>query len=850
MRFSYEGDGKKAYGFTGRVQQELDRLQARMSSAGLDRGTWHATLDDTSYGYGYILPGGLRVAHVVTTPGVAPVEELYESTETNIPDFLSGYVGNGLVENAVPASEDADAIPALLKSFTPSTETARIHAAELTRLPKVERLAVYPWVSFDRLSLGDMTFAQTQTLYPTQYTGKMRKVVQALLGFGKQPDGEGDISIFDAVDETFQDGEDEETADTRYQTDVENNGLQVRYDYRFMRTHGITTAADGGLWVVEIGMNRGIIAMQLPLHERTVTADFRDLVYAADRQEALVMLDEFGGFPTGEAFPGTGEGIDANIRAGRVLRLKTAAQLAEFYAHTGYSSVMGWAFNESGSEAHNTAWKYGDDGVQRGVHYAASISIGQFIEKTPPARQQDVIDVAVDVQSQRTEQYDAVVFKAGRLTDEQIDLAWNRPNMTTLQMFDAIDAIEMEPCAASSAGVSKCSEGKIYWPTKDGQPQIKFPEPILGGLLSHDMRPSTFVDRGSQLCDTLMHVFFVGNDMKWAKYYNDASQWRAGWTREGDDPWDILYTPVGTFYEAYVYGPVNVPPMFYTNDVDEREEMEESKYYWDHQRSDFGYVGPWSFGGPGGDSPHGDLATPQGDPYSKYLFRSKRFRWAFQFHYSTSRTLSSAIAVPFYDREAYYVATIRKTSGGDVQDAVDYKDIGDPQVGWTHEFQDIIEMEAYYQDGAAPQSEVWDYQKGFADSGTWVPIGANIGAYPVGKAQAAPDTPSSSVTTHVVSTGTLVTKLISSSWHDNVEIENESRTGDYEVGLWEPLWFLKSPDDYGTFQFIAETRNELGDVDCMVYGKNLSLPTRDVVGAPTAAKDATYYPCFIGPYNA
>lgn len=856
MRFSYEGDVKKAYGFTGRVQQELDRLQARMSSAGLDRGTWHSALDDTSYGYGYILPGGLRVAHVVTVPGVGPVEEFPNFTETKTPDFLSGYVGNGLVENAVPASDDAEAIPALLRSFTPSTETARVHAEELTRLPKVERLAVYPWVAFDTVGLGDMAFAQTQTLYATSYTGRMRKVVQALFGFGKQPNGEGDVSIFDAIDPTFEETEGDDPAQTKYQIDVQTNGLQVRYDYRFMRTHGITVAADGKLWVVEIGMNRGVIAMQLPLHENTTTDEFRDLVLEADRQEALVLLDEFGGFPTGEAFPNTPDSLDANIRAGRVLRLKTASDLAAFYSHTGYSSAMGWAFNDDGSEAHNTAWRFGDEGVQRGVHYAISLRIGDFIEKTPPARQQDVIDIAAEVQSQRQEQYDAVVFKAGRLTDEQIDFAWGRPNMTPLQMFDAIDAIEMEPCAAASAGVSLCSEGKIYWPTPLGQPQIKFPEPILGGLLSHDMRPSS-IQSTKPFCDVVMHVFFSGMDLKYVKYYNDNSVWRAGWTWEGDDEFDIDYTPIGDFYRAYVYGPVVVPPGFYSTEFDPREELPASKFEWFYHRRKVGPTEPWAFSHAIAYPPS-QYCEPRPDTgqtaTATTVYSTCWFTTDYDFHYATVRSIESAAVVPFYDREAYYFAVLRKKTGGAVQYARGYQGINSPHITWRTEGDDWLLDDMSFYPGGGPGFEIYDYQKDFADAGPIGGVGGDIRDYrmtnnddPYHQYNWPPGYESTVV--YVPATGSLETRLITSTRYDNILIETESRTGDEEVGLWIPLWFLPSPDEFGDYQFIGETSNSLGDVECVVYGIHLLNGKRDVVGSPAEAKDSTYYPCFIGADN-
>ncbi|HPD73643.1 MAG TPA: hypothetical protein PLL30_17850, partial [Candidatus Krumholzibacteria bacterium] len=755
-----------------------------------------------------------------------------------------------------PETQEA---PRLLRQFTPSVETSALMQKDLTYDPRNQRLAVNAWSAFDTPP-GLLESSQYDILHPTLYTGRMRKLVQALMGFGKQIT---ETSIFDDIDQDFEvtEEEQEEAELTQYQTQVRDNGLQIRYDYRFMRTHGLVTASDGKLWVVEIGMNRGIIAMPLLLHERTTEPEFRDLVYRVGRLEAITMLDEFGGFPTGEAFPGTPEGLESWIRAGRVLRLKQASDMAEFYAHSTYSSTLGWAFNLDGSEAHNTAWRFGDDGVQRGVHYAISLTIGDTAAYTVSENATSLQELLGGV-ANRSQQMEAVMWKIPRLSEQQINEFLDRlADEKAEVVFDAVDAVELGGIAPGTAGVSKVSEGKIYWPTPKGQPQIKFPEPLVGGLLSHDMRPSTIVDRPSQMCDTTMLVFFAGNELKWVKYFLDGrSAWAPGWHFEGDDDWDIANAPAGDFYKAYVLGPVGVPPMFYTTDFDPREELPVSKFEWFYRRRKIGYTDPWTFN-MAIATPLTHMLVPPVNPQVAQqvsvtvIYRTCWFTNDYDFHFATSTTLASSVTAPFHDREAYYFAKIRKRTGGDVHYVKEFRPVNDPWVGSRGSIENhLIEEHNFYPGGGYPE---YDFQKEFVDQGPWAPIGTDIRDYRVTNN----DDPYhqygglfSSVMVNNPAQGTLVVDLVTSSYFGTIRVLEESRSGDENVGLWEPLWFLPSPDDFGDYQFIAETHNVLGGVDCIVYGIHLLNGERLHKGVyPEAANwlsPGVYrYPTFIGVFD-
>jgi hypothetical protein len=149
---------------------------------------------------------------------------------------------------------------------------------------------------------------QTYNIKPTLYSGKMRSVVQYIIG-------------------TTQ---------------------QVRYDFRFNRTHGVfvqtievqgqpTRTVD---WLVEINKDQGVLAMLLPVCTAKLTAD-NVLNYV----------------PLGASFP-TGDKLTAALASGLVRMLAPASELSAFYAKTAFFPECGWAFSYSGHEAQNTAWDW------------------------------------------------------------------------------------------------------------------------------------------------------------------------------------------------------------------------------------------------------------------------------------------------------------------------------------------------------------------------------------------------------------------------------------------------------------------------------------------------------------
>lgn len=151
------------------------------------------------------------------------------------------------------------------------------------------------------------TGLQTEHLAPTMYSGLMAKAVQIMLGYGINPPA-GAVA-------------------------------QVPYDSRWLRCHGIITASDEKLWLIEISAERGVLAMPFGI----VTGPSNKIV-----------KNELGGFPSGATFPDTDVLLDAAIAAGDVLRLKTASEMTEVYYKDCFSSALGWTFGTD--EAYNTCY--------------------------------------------------------------------------------------------------------------------------------------------------------------------------------------------------------------------------------------------------------------------------------------------------------------------------------------------------------------------------------------------------------------------------------------------------------------------------------------------------------------
>jgi hypothetical protein len=201
--------------------------------------------------------------------------------------------------------------------------------------------------------------AQYKEICSSMYSGLMAKAVQVILGYGKLQSP--------SASETHR-----------------INGVQVKYNWRWAKCHGIVRGAGSSLWLVEISVTNGVLAMPLPMFKNTVvgTPVYQSLIKSKQdvlRETALL----FGGLPSGGTFP-TGMALTEALASGDVIRLATAAHMAPFFDKSYYSSWMGWSFNLGGvgitPQAHNTCFKAtgtGSSYVATGYHYKLVFNIAR-----------------------------------------------------------------------------------------------------------------------------------------------------------------------------------------------------------------------------------------------------------------------------------------------------------------------------------------------------------------------------------------------------------------------------------------------------------------------------------------
>lgn len=286
-----------------------------------------------------LLAGNQKIVNIEAAPPVVPAEELPPTPPPKVvfppgkkrPYMLSGWTRHHAYIN------DA------LHEFHPSRVCSNAY-----RLP-------YSWQDVSKLKVGS---SPQLTIKPSNYSGIMKRVAQAVLGLGKISDS-GPSYITDTVIE----GERE---------------VPLVYNFQWSFTHGVYKAGPKNHWLVGIGLF-GMLAMPLPLLSSTKSAAFREAMVRQGDTDTIKVLDEFGGLPSGESFPTSEAAVNLAVAQGKVVRLLTSTEVEPFYTgHLRYSSDFGWAFSETGNEIHNTNWTTKTEGALialYGEHWRITFSL-------------------------------------------------------------------------------------------------------------------------------------------------------------------------------------------------------------------------------------------------------------------------------------------------------------------------------------------------------------------------------------------------------------------------------------------------------------------------------------------
>lgn len=588
----------------------------------------------------------------------------------------------------------------------------------------------YLFTEFQPPASGQLFYSQYTLQRPTWYSGAMAEVMQIVGGWGRQdldklpasPWEQAQMAIPANVRAAIRAELGENTLLPAYTGKPPENG-QFQYDYKHARSNAVCFGEGGQPWLVRV-TNAGVFAMPLPVVPATGTKAFRTWIESVGDEEILAILDRFGAIPSGEPMPER-EAFEAWRRAGVIVKL---CDTADFYEHLGYSSACGWSFNASGNEGFNTCYDYDDAGVAQGFAYAMRLAFGQVSSggKLPQtfyqaqddeaARRMDAYLSALYAQLGEDDESNAVRYKLRRVTGEEILSRYGR---NAAAEFEYWKNREMEPIAGCSGAVRRTYQGYLFHPAIfKRQPQVKFPEPVMGGCVSFDF--STLDGRRdvNVRCDTILFGYYVGDDLKVVKYFHDTREFQR--TEESDYE---NCMQVGTWFRTEYLSPSGLAGNFHTTDFDERRELTGQVKHTQIVGRDCGFDSKPFFAF---DTTNSKTGT---------MWRNRYYTHETTTTQTDSSTLAVGVCVPFFCRNAVLHAVRLRTSYGygseslarfSVRDPTSYRYwTFHPDFAWSGNLPPEyrkgqptpkdgnpvwVEMEQYNQ---APCSD-------FADYGSWV----------------------------------------------------------------------------------------------------------------------------------
>ena len=513
---------------------------------------------------------------------------------------------------------------------------------------------------FEPKNPGVLMHTQYVQQRPGWYSGAMAEVMQIVGGYGRQdfdklprtPVEQARYRLPDEVRRKIAERLQGRMA-PGYTGAPPKDG-KFQFDYKHHNTHGVLFGEDGMPWLLQID-RRGVWAMPLPLAPATTTPEFRAHIEAVGDEEVEAVLDRFGGMPSGEGFPRETKTFEAWRRAGVIVRLGSTG---EFYSHIAYTTACGWSFNSAGTEGFNTCYSYDDKGIARGLAFKMRASMGAlpdrgYLPPTPPVkgvereRGQVYLTQLLGALSD-TPQHNAIRYKLRRADEGQIMNRARRQKFVAEEEVAYWDALEMTPIASGSANVTKVGDGALYHPAKFRfQPQIKFPDPAIGGCISFDFTPAEPVAANKRpRCDTIMFGYYVRDQLKVVKYFLDTSQF----TQEEENNFDECMQ-VGSWEQTIHTGQSSLHGHFYSTDLDAREAFAPTTTHTKIVGTDLGYdhTPRFSF-----DHFFSSVGS---------IWRRRYFQHETESNTTQDRARTIAVCVPYFARNGVFNAQRTSTTG-------------------------------------------------------------------------------------------------------------------------------------------------------------------------------------------
>ncbi|KXZ74179.1 hypothetical protein AVENLUH5627_00114 [Acinetobacter venetianus] len=580
------------------------------------------------------------------------------------------------------------------------------------------------------LNPDNALYTQYHALKPTWFSGAMAEAAQIVGGFGRQkmedlPEDPVERAVFTMPPVYLE----------RIKAEIGENVLlpgysgvpddegKIPYSFTFHKTDLISFDDEDNPWLVRVQMS-GVWAMPLPIIPITTTQAFSEYIAEVNDTEIEMILERFGGIPSGEGFPDNDMDFIRWMKAGVIIKV---CDTSDFYDHSAYSTVCGWSSNLRGTNLINTCYDY----VNKycfGYTYQINLRLsaaqdrgwmkGRSFNDDPPSNPQQVakyLSGLFDEIGGEGHLAASIRYKIRRVAMTEIESRSSRSGASDVEYWDNY---QCEPIASHEGRTSCTNSGYLY-----GGVRFKLPEPFFTCCINMDFSPRGETEGIYPKVDTIIYAYYIGDELKVVKNFRDERKYHKN--VEGSFEDEMI---VGSWEQTEYSGYTGLSGEYYSTDFDSRTEIAPTEKYTKIVGRDLGY----------------------GKPMARYafyfwtagtLFRQRHYTHDRREHTKFNKEIREAFIVPYFQRNAVIYAETERSDREYVKESLKMYSVTDPNSYeiWTYDLEIRNFNNApkrtgtpFPVDSYPVWAETYNYSnygsaaEDFADEGDW--IGASMPA--------------------------------------------------------------------------------------------------------------------------
>lgn len=584
------------------------------------------------------------------------------------------------------------------------------------------------------LNPDNALYTQYHALKPTWFSGAMAEAAQIVGGFGRQkmedlPEDPVERSVFTIPPAYLERIKAEIGENVRLPgyNGVPDEDGKIPYSFTFHRTDVISFDSQDNPWLVRVQMS-GVWAMPLPIIPISTTVAFRDYIDEVNDTELKMILDRFGGIPSGEGFPDNDMDFIRWMKAGVIIKV---CDTSDFYDHSAYSTVCGWSTNLRGTNLINTCYDYVDK-YCFGYTYQINLKLsaaqdqgwmkGRSFNDDPPDNPQQVARYLSELFGELEDEGHksaSIRYKIRRVAMSEIESRASRSGASDVEYWDNYSC---EPIASHEGRASCSNSGYLYHGVR-----FKLPEPFFTGCINMDFSPKGEVEGSYPKVDTIIFAYYIGDDLKVIKNFHDER--KVIKETEGNFEDDPI---IGSWEQTEYRGLTGLAGTYYSTDFDDRQEIAPTEIYSTLMGKDLGYGKVFA-------RYHFYFWT------AGYISRTRYYTHQSYKHSKFGKTTVECFIVPFFCRNAALYARTEGANREYIEEELKLKSAVDPNMYeiWTydflwHYFNNSTKRTArpYPVDSNPVWAEIHEYNHNgspyndYADEGDWIgPLPADVTRY-------------------------------------------------------------------------------------------------------------------------